>query len=204
MKKHDGILKRVKQIEEKRGIVYARADGRLCTVLRIICLILTVFALAMNLFYILGMLLINYGTDNMKNVTGAVTTVTVCSVALITGLILKKFKLFIPSAVLNILSSAFLLPLFASLMEDVNGFLSLKTAFYWRHFAPLVLVVILSIWITIIALREKIKINATYRKVEENLYNLYHTSANEISEEQWQEFLENYDGESPNTILSEK
>ena len=204
MRKHDGILKRVRQLEEKRGIVYAKADGKLCTALSIFNLIAAIFALTMNTFYILGMLLINLGTENIKNVLNPVITVSVCSATLISGLILKKFKLFIPSAILNILSSALLIPLFASLMEDINGFLQLKTAFYWRHLAPLTIVIIMTVWITVIAIREKAKLNATYRKVEENLYNIYHASANEVNEEQWEEFLNEYNGESPVQVITSK
>jgi hypothetical protein len=97
-----------------------------------------------------------------------------------------------------------LIPLFASLMEDINGFLQLKTAFYWRHLAPLTIVIIMTVWITVIAIREKAKLNATYRKVEENLYNIYHASANEVSEEQWEEFLNEYNGESPVQVITSK
>lgn len=204
MKINEGILKRVRILEEKRGINYAKVDGKLYTALSVLNLIAAIFALTMNIFYILGMLLINLGTENMKNVLNPVITVSVCSAALIAGLILKKFKLFIPSAILNILPSALLIPLFASLMEDLNGFLQLKTAFYWRHLAPLTIVIIMTVWITVISIREKVKLNATYRKVEENLYNIYHTSANDVSEEQWQEFLNEYNGESPVQVITSK
>lgn len=201
MKLNYGILKRVRQLEEKRGITYAKTDGKLFTALSVIYLLAAIFALVMNLFYILGMLLINVGTENMKNVSGAIITVAVCSLVLIASLILKKVKLYIPSLIGNVVSAALLLPLFASLMEDINGFLQLKTAYYWRHFAPLVIVVLLSIWTTVIALNEKRKLGSLYRKVEENLYNLYHTSASDVTEEQWQEFIENYNGESPVNLI---
>ncbi len=199
MKKYDGILKRVRELEQKRGIVYARTDGKLCIALKIIYLLIMIFAALMNIFYILGMLLIN--SQNMKSVSNSIITVGICTLALIAAIILNRLKLYSASAALTVIPSAFLIPLFAGLMENAAGFLDLNLSFYWRHFAPLTLSVILAVWIAVISLREKKKINIMYKKVEENLYNIYHTSANEVSEEQWAEFLENYNGESPAKIL---
>lgn len=195
MKNYDGILKRVRELEQKRGIVYARTDGKLCTTLKIIYLLVVIFAAVMNLFYILGMLIIR--TENLKSVSDSIITVGICTAVLIAAVILNRLKLHTLSAVLTIIPAVFLIPLFAGLMEDISGFLNLNLSFYWRHFAPLSLSVITSVWISVISLREKRKINLMYKKVEENLYNLYHTSANEITEEQWAEFLESYNGESP-------
>lgn len=198
MKKYDGILKRVRELEQKRGIDYARADGRLCRTLKIFYLLIMIFATLMNLFYILGTFLIN--SQNIKPVLNPILTVGIFTAFLITAIVLNRLKFHTVSAVLTVIPSAFLIPMFASIMENAAGFLDLHLSFYWRHFAPLTLSVILAVWIAVISLREKKKINIMYKKVEENLYNIYHTSANEVSEEQWAEFLENYNGESPAKI----
>ena len=199
MKKYDWILKRVRELEKKQGIVYAKTNGKLCVSLKIIYLIIMIFATLMNLFYIIGMLLINF--QNLKNVADSLITTSILTLALIAAIVLNRLKLHTASAVLTVITSAFLIPLFVGIMEDVAGFLDLKTSFYWRHFTPLLIAVILAIWIAVISLREKKKVNFMYKKVEENLYNIYHTSANEISKEQWAEFLENYNGESPAEML---
>lgn len=199
MKKYDGILKRVHELEKKQGIVYARTNGKLCVSLKIIYLLIMIFATLMNFFYIIGMLLINF--QNLKNVADSLITTSILTLALIAAIVLNRLKLHTASAVLTVITSAFLIPLFVGIMEDVAGFLDLKTSFYWRHFTPLLIAVILAIWIAVISLREKKKVNFMYKKVEENLYNIYHTSANEISKEQWAEFLENYNGESPAEML---
>lgn len=202
MKINEGILKRVRVLEEKRGISYVKTGGKLYTALSVFYVLAAIFGLVMNVFYILGMLLINLGTENMKNVLAPVITVSVCSAALIAGLILKKYKKHLISFILNAISSVFLLVLFAALMEDINGFLQLKTAYYWRHLAPLVIVVITSLWVMLIAIIERKNVTSLYKKVEENLYNLYHTSANDVTEEQWEEFLNEYNGESPVELVN--
>ncbi len=199
MKKYDGILKRVREIEQKRGIVYAKADGKLCVTLKSFYLLIIIFTVLMNLFYILGMFLIN--SENLKDISNSIITVSICTAILIAAVVLNRLKSHTVSAVLTLIPTAFLIPLFAGIMEDAAGFLNLKLSFYWRHFAPLTLAVILAVWIAVISLREKKKINVMYKKVEENLFNTYHISANEVSEEQWTEFLENYNGESPAEIL---
>lgn len=204
MKLNQGVLKRVRQVEQKKGINYAKTTGKLFTSLSIIQLIAVIFAVTMNLIYILGMLLVNLESDTIKNVLGSIITVGVCSLILILSLVLKKIKIYLPSLIISSVSCVFLILLFASMMEDLTGFIGLNVSFYWRHFAPLTIVVIMSIWSTVIALRENHLLKLNYCKVEENLYNLYHSTTNDLNEEQWEEFLETYNGESPNQLLKEK
>jgi len=196
MKKYDGVLKRVRILEEKKGIKYADTNGKLYITLKVLCIIAAVYGMATNLLFILGHILMYAGTNEMNEVTGKIVTVSVCTLAIIASLILNKFKIYITGAVLNLLSAVFLTLQFANLLLDDLGFLGFKTSFYVRHLIPLVLMVIFMVWLTIIALRAKIKTDHMYKKVTENLYNMYRVSeadADIMSDEQWDEFLKNYD-----------
>ena len=55
--------------------------------------------------------------------------------------------------------------------------------------------ILLMVWMTVIAQRAKIKTDRMYKKVTENLFNMYKVTDDEsenISEEQWNDFLQNY------------
>ena len=196
MKMYEGVLKRVRILEEKRGIKYADTNGKLYITLKVLCIIAAIYAMCTNLLFVLGHILMYSGTENMKEITGELITVSVCTVIIIASLILNKFKVYIVSAALNFVSAVFLSLLFARLLADDLGFLGVKTSFYIRHLIPLALMVIFMVWLTVIAVRAKVKLNRMYKKVTENLYNMYRVSESDadiLSDDVWDEFLQNYD-----------
>ena len=204
MKKYDGVLKRVRMLEEKKGIKYATTDSGIYKILKWLCILSAAWGLATNLLFILGNLLMYSGSDYMKNITGQIITVSVCSVSIIQSLILNKFKIHIIGLIINILSSVFLSLQFANLLLDDFGFLGLKTSFYVRHFIPLALMSLLFICMAIIAVRARIKTNRMYKKVTENLYEMYRLSGadiEELSDDKWDEFLKNYDPSKSTKIV---
>lgn len=193
MKMYDGVLARVREMEQKRGIKYARTNGKLYKTLKVLYSIIGIWTFFMNLFFVLGFLLMYSNTDSMSKALNPVITVSVCTLGLIAGYVLNCVKLHIPSVILNILSSSFLIAVFAGLLQDTFGLWGYKASFYWRHLAPILLIVIFSVFLTVIALREKYKTQKLYKKVTENLFDTYNISNDEnISEEQWEEFLQNY------------
>ena len=46
---------------------------------------------------------------------------------------------------------------------------------------------------TVIALRARLKTEKLYKKVTDNLYEIYHSSGNNITDGEWEEFLKNFD-----------
>ena len=150
----------------------------------------------MNLFYVLGFLLMYSGTDNMKTVANSIITVSVCTGIMILGYVLNCCKLYLAGGIVSIIPSIFLIPLFGNILEDGLGFMGYKISFYWRHLGPLVVMILFMIIMTVIAVRANIKLERQYKRVCENLFNMYNIdpqSGNELSEEQWDEFLKNYD-----------
>lgn len=193
MKMYDGVLARAREMEQKRGIKYARTNGKLYKTLKVLYSIIGIWTFFMNLFFVLGFLLMYSNTDSMSKALNPVITVSVCTLGLIAGYVLNCVKLHIPSVILNILSSSFLIAVFAGLLQDTFGLWGYKVSFYWRHLVPILFIVIFSVFLTVIALREKYKTQKLYKKVTENLFDTYNISNDEnISEEQWEEFLQNY------------
>ena len=199
MKMQYNILQRVRQIEEKAGIRYAKADGRLYMTLKVLYIILFAYTLAMNLLFLLGNLLVHSGKESFVDIKNSLITVTVASIGLIAALVFAKFKnkiwANVTSAVLNLVSCIFLVLNFANLLTDDLGFLGYKFSFYWRHSVPLLLIVAFSVWFSIIAIRATAKSQKQYKKVVENLYEKYNLASEieQFSEEEWEEFLTNYE-----------
>ncbi|MBQ8532634.1 MAG: hypothetical protein IJ432_04285 [Clostridia bacterium] len=197
MKKYDGVLKRVRALEQKKGIVYAKPDGKLCRSLRVIYTVVFAYTMAINLLYIAGMLItVDAGTTLMPDVLNSVLTVSACSIFVIAGLVLMYCKFYLTAGITSVIPLVFLVPVFAvRLKDDLDGLFGYKYSFYWRHFVPIVIMILLMVWMTVIAQRAKIKTDRLYKKVTENLFNMYKVTDDEsenISEEQWNDFLQNY------------
>ena len=94
---------------------------------------------------------------------------------------------------MSIAPEIFLIPVFGAVMKDDLGFMGFTASFFWRHFAPLAWLGILMTATTVIAVRARIKTEKQYKKVTENLYKLYQSTGGDISDDQWEEFLKEYD-----------
>ena len=193
MKMQESVLRRVRMIEEKNGIKYAKTDGKLYKTLRVLYIITFAYTMAINLLYIAGMLLVYGGTDNFKNVVNSLISVCVCTAVIIAGFVLSFFRFKFAAGVMSIAPEIFLIPVFGAVMKDDLGFMGFTASFFWRHFAPLALLVILMTATTVIAVRARFKTEKQYKKVTENLYKLYQSTGGDISDDQWEEFLKEYD-----------
>lgn len=193
MKMQESVLRRVRMIEEKNGIKYAKTDGKLYKTLRVLYIITFAYTMAINLLFIAGMLLVYGGTDNFKNVANSLISVCICTAVIIAGFVLSFFRFKFAAGVMSIAPEIFLIPVFGAVMKDDLGFMGFTASFFWRHFAPLALLIILMTATTVIAVRARIKTEKQYKKVTENLYKLYQSTGGDISDDQWEEFLKEYD-----------
>lgn len=193
MKMQESVLKRVRMIEEKHGITYAKTDGKLYKALRVSYTLLFIYTMGINLLFIFGMLLTRLGTDNFKSILNSLITVIVCTVLIIAGYALSFTRFKLVSGILSILPEIMLVAVFGSIMKDSLGIMGFTPSYFWRHFAPLLILVILMAATTVIAVRARIKTEKQYKKVLDNLYALYSLNSDDISDEQWEAFLEEYD-----------
>ena len=193
MKMQESVLMRVRMIEEKNGIKYAKTDGKLYKTLRVLYIITFAYTMAINLLFIAGMLLVYGGTDNFKNVANSLISVCICTAVIIAGFVLSFFRFKFAAGVMSIAPEIFLIPVFGAVMKDDLGFMGFTASFFWRHFAPLALLVILMTATTVIAVSARFKTEKQYKKVTENLYKLYQSTGGDISDDQWEEFLKEYD-----------
>lgn len=193
MKMQESVLRRVRAVEEKNGIKYAKTDGKLYKTLRVLYIITFAYTMAINLLYIASMALVYGGTDNFKNVANTLISVCVCTAVIIAGFCLSFFRFKFAAGIISIVPEIFLIPVFGSGLRDDLGFMGFKAYFFWRHLVPLALLVILMTATTVIAVRAKFKTEKQYKKVTDNLYKLYKANGADVTDEQWEEFLKDYD-----------
>ena len=193
MKMQESILRRVRAVEEKNGIKYAKTEGKLYKTLRVIYIILFAYTMAINLFFVAGTALVYGKTDDFINVQNTVVSVCVCTAVIIAGFVLSFFRFKLAAGIISIIPEILLISVFGSAMKDITGFMGYTVSFFWRHFIPLVLLVIIMTATTVIAVRARIKTEKQYKKVMDNLYNIYKQSGTDITDEQWEEFLKYYD-----------
>ena len=96
MKMQESVLRRVRMVEEKNGIKYAKTDGKLYKTLRVLYSLVFIYTVGINLLFISGMLLVYGGTDKMAGILNSLISVCVCTALIIAGYVLSffKFKLF--------------------------------------------------------------------------------------------------------------
>ena len=192
------ILMRVREIERKNGINYAKIDGALFSGIKVLYILICFYTLIINFLSAAGLSITNHTEHNADSIKSLIITIIVASILLIAGLVIIKFREKIWANItfvsINLLSSIYLLLTFGKELKDGIGFLGYNLSFYWRHAIPLTLIAILSIWLFIIALRDILKTQKEYKKVVETIYQQYLATAPEgqTSEELWQEYLKNY------------
>lgn len=227
MKMYDGVLQRVKQVEEKHGIKYVTTDSVLYKTLSVLLIIALIYTIGINLLCVAGSALkisslysgtvatidgksyneVEYweyqGLDYKKMEENIVNgnrelmlNAGICSILLILGLVLNRTRLYITGGVITVCPAIYSIFYFMHNLTDSGGVVGLSPKFYWRHLIPLTIIIVTIIWLTVIAVRAKFKLQRQYKKVSENLFNMYNVelSKNEfLTDEQWDEFLKSYD-----------
>ncbi len=193
MKMQESVLARVRMVEEKNGIRYAKTDGKLYKAMRIIYTLAFAYTMGINLIFIAGMFLLHFGTDNFPNVMNTLISVCVCTGLIIAGYVLSFFRFKLTAGILSVVPEVFLIVSFGAVMKDSLGFLGYMPSFYWRHFIPLAVMIITMSASVFIAVRARLKTQKQYKKVMDNLYRIYNENGGEITDGQWEEFLKDYD-----------
>ena len=206
MKKN--VLDRVRILEEKKGIRYAKKGGPAYSRLRILYTLIGIYTLIIHLLFLLGLWL-QYKDfpDQFSGFTGPIIATVICTAAIIAGYVLPRFQWDLIACLISIIPEGVLIVLFGQMMEvEVKtGFLNHKPPYYWRHLAPLALLILFMVIMTVIALREKRILKKQYKQVLETLYAAYREEKGEsFSEENWQEFLNSYEAARHHEFFTKK
>lgn len=195
MKYYQGILDRVRILEHKNAIFYAKTDGKLYKALKWLYILAFAYGGFNVLAFVLGVM-IKYG-GHLSDFTIELLTPGISLILMLAGFVLLLKKVHIVATALNSIPSCVMIFFFRNrLIDEFSADNSVFPQYYWRHLVPLLLIILLSMWMCGIALRAEYKTKTLYIKVTENLYNLYKVnveSGEELTEEEWDTFLKKYD-----------
>lgn len=200
MKKYDSIIKRVEKYEKKCKITYAKSNGKLFKVLRIICTLFSLYAFVINMLACISLFMQASALNKYEYLSKMQLCILLIFtvISLISALLLYNKQNSIKASSLFLLMAAncYFILVFYSLSNNGLGFFKLSTVFYWRHLLPFSGVFICCIWMLAIVIRQEIKQKVLYNRILNNLYSAYGDSSKPLSsltDPEWEEFLENYD-----------
>lgn len=190
MKMNETILAQVRKSEYKYNYTYAKKDGSLYKGLRTAFIIAFVFAAIFALFVALQ----PWVNDGVKyESANTIPTIYAFLISGVLAVVFVAFKISVATAVLSVPTSIFVLLEFAKLLPDPNGILGLNLKFYWAHLIPVLVVVFCAVFMLVIELRANRILKQNYVKISNRIYEEYSLKAENLSEEEWEEFLKNYD-----------
>lgn len=181
--KYNGFeLSKIQTYEQKRGIKYAKADGKLYKQLAILCLLSWIYMNLMSLFYLLGRLMeITDSSGRFDNIFVTILTVTaiILMSAIIYPFVSKLIGLLINVVAIPVLAASFIRislvsgsagSSVSSITEYDPGVFGIKKMFFWRHGIPMFIVVAICIVMVIIIVRERIIMKKEYNAIMNNCY----------------------------------
>ncbi len=196
MRFYENILKRAKDRQIKEGISYPEKDGKLYNFFKFFYVVAFIFGNVMNLMYILGMIIAMSDNSNLVIDMGGFITITVCVVLFIAALIASKFnKNVIVASIfggVNLGAAVTAIVTFMGLMPDdtVAGGISIN--FYWRHLAPLGIMALCAVAMSLIVIVAYFRTKMAYNRVLEIVYEEYNALP-ENEKPEWEEYVKNYE-----------
>jgi len=197
MKLQQSVLKHVYKMEEKYNIRYAKKDGRGFSYCRAFVFIFAIwasfFAFVLSMGFLIQRGALEQGTAMYGQYTKFIVSCFSVMGLLMLCSVFAGFKKAVFSADFATAAAVYGSAFFASIIDrSPNGFFGLPYKYYWAHLLPLVAVAVCAISMAVIAVREQIILRREYKKVSDRLYEEYSKMAEDLLEEQWEEFLTNY------------
>ncbi len=189
MKMNETILKYTLKSEEKYNIRYAKKDGALYGGFRAAYLWSYVYAAIFALMVLLGI----WFKEEISTNLNTVYTIGAFLVLGLAGAVFNGFKMPLFTALCSLPVSVFAVICFGKLLIDPAGLLGFNGKFYWAHLLPISVLAVSSAAMLIIGLRARLLLKKGYDKISQRLYAEYSAHAENLSEEEWEEFLKNYD-----------
>lgn len=196
------ISARVVAADNRAAIIYAKTDGLLYKWLKGLFFFAISVSIIMSLLYIGGRASHLYeikklGLDvlssaDINSVKSSILTVGICTLVWIIAALLVRFKLEVTSAVITLASGIVSCASLINASQNTAQFnTGINENFWFRHFIPLFIAFFFLVWMVIIKVRQKYLFHRSYTNMVGRIYLQFHTD--DLNEEQWNEFLENYD-----------
>ena len=197
MEKYKNIKEKVKQIEYKLGVSYAKTDGKIYKWLWGLELLCVIYLFGLNSLTLLSAYLRQVHVNQRYFTTLTFILLIAGTLLEIGGIILNKVGFHIIGNILNIIPLPYFVCVFAPMLTHPDGFMGYRSEFYFRYFISYVLILLFSLIMIFIALRQRLKTRKLYNRVLDNIYEEYkkkNTSDDfSTSEEDWDNYIRNFD-----------
>ncbi len=207
MKKNANILLKMHQKEARCGITRTYVDGGLGITLKVLHIIAFAYTIIINTIYLISvnintdLIIENIGKENLSvsqedqlaAINNSIIFVIIMSVLLIGGMVCLAIKRFTPTLILSCVPSVLLVLHFAERMSETLTLNGLACSYTYNHLVPLALVFITALIYCIIGIHFNISENKAYTAFTASLYSAYSDKLENISEEEWEKFLNEYE-----------
>lgn len=194
MKIIDNVYQKAVNSLKKHNVDYPKPNGKAYKVFKILYLVFAVLTALMTVFFVVGMLLVY--SSNQEFISKFKPTAVfflVSTAVFVVGIVLTLFKLDLIALAVNLISGSF--SCFGLIKHMTNVALSttgLHENWWWRHFLPFFFCIICLAVMSYIRTKAKYVELRAYKNLVQTIYK-QNKDVQEMSEEEFNLFLENYD-----------
>lgn len=190
MKKNPHILALVDKYRYRKGIIVTDEKSGIYKGFKIVYIISVLWTFIFNSLFLIGNLVTLQFSDTKIKTTPAISEL-IATILLIIGFFLILKRIYIAGGVLNIFSTVMgTIQYYTLLLNDIQLSGGITHFFFWRHFAPAVILIITCSVICYIGIKAKILLNRDYKKMLERLYIKNSEKLADTNDEGWQGLLE--------------
>lgn len=188
MKNKNGFMEYINRYHIKNFITYHKTSEKLYKWLKAIVILAYIYQLIVNVILILGL---NFAKEPLdKSITGNTITATVL---LFIAFIAVLFKYGIVATLFNIVSVIFEMSLMVPGLIKTAGAINIKGAFYWQYAIPMAIILIVTLWMGYIAVRERYILWRDEKLIKNALYTKFGTEIESLTDKQIKDFINNFD-----------
>ena len=188
MRKKNDFLEYINQYHIKNFITYHKTSEKLYKWLKAIVVLAYIYQLVVNVILILGL---NFAKEPLEK---SITNNTITATALLfASFIAVLFKYGILATVFNIVSVVFEMSLMVPGLIKTAGAINIKGAFYWQYAIPMAIILIVTLWMGYIALRERYILWRDEKVIKDGLYRKFGTEIEALESKQIKDFINNFD-----------
>ncbi len=188
MKQGNEFIKYIDQYHIKNFITYKKTSEKLYKWLKAIVIVAYIYQLVMNLLLIFGM---KYAKQPLES--SLLNNTIVATVLIFAAFIVLLFKYGIISTLLNIVSIPFEMSLMLPGLIKTAGAINIKGAFYWQYAFPMAIILILTAYMGVIAVRERYIMWRDEKLLKNALYTKFGEEYESLSDKQIKEFINTFD-----------
>ncbi len=186
--KNNEFSKYVTQYHIKNFIAFKKTSEKFYKWLKVIVIVAYVYQLAVNLILILGM---KYAKEPLEN--QILNNTIIATVLILAAFIALMFKLGLIASLLNVISVPFQMTLMVPGLIKTAGAINIKGAFYWQYAIPMAIILVLTLWMGVIAVKERYIMWRDEKLLKNALYTKFGDDYDRLNDEQLKNFVNTFD-----------